>query len=78
MLRTGQVRVDGKRAEASQRLQAGQSIRVPPHAIEPPKAQLEQKTLRETSQLKKLILSRMMTSSFSTSPPDWPYKEAPD
>lgn len=30
LLRTGQVRVDGKRAEANLRLQPGQSIRVPP------------------------------------------------
>jgi 23S rRNA pseudouridine955/2504/2580 synthase len=30
LLRTGQVRVDGKRAKASQRLEAGQAIRVPP------------------------------------------------
>lgn len=30
LLRTGQVRVDGKRAKSSDRLQAGQSVRVPP------------------------------------------------
>jgi 23S rRNA pseudouridine955/2504/2580 synthase len=30
LLRTGQVRVDGKRAKSNQRLEAGQSIRVPP------------------------------------------------
>jgi 23S rRNA pseudouridine955/2504/2580 synthase len=30
LLRTGQVRVDGKRAKASQRLEAGQVVRVPP------------------------------------------------
>jgi 23S rRNA pseudouridine955/2504/2580 synthase len=30
MLRTGQVRVDGKRAEANTRLAAGQEIRIPP------------------------------------------------
>lgn len=30
LLRTGQVRVDGKRAKASDRLEVGQSIRVPP------------------------------------------------
>ena len=33
MLRTGQVRVDGKRAEASTRLAADQEIRVPPTAL---------------------------------------------
>ena len=30
MLRTGQVRVDGARAKANTRLEAGQSLRVPP------------------------------------------------
>lgn len=30
LLRTGQVRVDGKRAKASQRLEAGQAVRIPP------------------------------------------------
>jgi 23S rRNA pseudouridine955/2504/2580 synthase len=35
MLRTGQVRIDGKRAKANQRLEAGQSIRVPPIEVKP-------------------------------------------
>src|SRR5215831_3879473 len=30
LLRTGQVRVDGKRARSSDRLEAGQTIRIPP------------------------------------------------
>src|SRR4051794_14776841 len=30
MLRTGQIRVDGKRAEANTRLAAGQEVRIPP------------------------------------------------
>src|SRR5215469_1735945 len=30
LLRTGQVRLDGKRAQASDRVQAGQTVRVPP------------------------------------------------
>lgn len=30
LLRTGQIRVDGKRAKSNQRLEAGQAIRVPP------------------------------------------------
>ncbi|MGE5503095.1 MAG: RluA family pseudouridine synthase, partial [Actinomycetota bacterium] len=29
-LRTGQVRVDGRRAKSNQRLEAGQEIRIPP------------------------------------------------
>lgn len=36
LLRTGQVRVDGHRAKASTRLEAGQSVRVPPLGIESP------------------------------------------
>src|ERR1700677_5044421 len=57
LLRTGQVRVDGKRAEANTRLQAGQSIRVPPQAVNaPPKEILEKRAARETLQLKKLII----------------------
>lgn len=32
LLRTGQVRIDGKRAETSSRLAAGQSVRIPPLA----------------------------------------------
>jgi 23S rRNA pseudouridine955/2504/2580 synthase len=34
LLRTGQIRIDGKRAKANSRLSAGQSIRVPPKAAE--------------------------------------------
>jgi 23S rRNA pseudouridine955/2504/2580 synthase len=30
LLRTGQVRIDGKRAQAGDRLEPGQSIRIPP------------------------------------------------
>ena len=36
LLRTGQVRVDGKRAKAGVRLQPGQQVRVPPSASEAP------------------------------------------
>ena len=35
-LRTGQVRVDGGRVKASQRLSPGQNIRVPPLPVDPP------------------------------------------
>lgn len=34
LLRTGQVRVDGKRAKPGQRLEPGQTVRVPPAAVE--------------------------------------------
>ncbi|HVM81513.1 MAG TPA: RluA family pseudouridine synthase [Stellaceae bacterium] len=35
LLRTGQVRLDGKRAQASDRVQAGQTVRVPPLGAAP-------------------------------------------
>jgi 23S rRNA pseudouridine955/2504/2580 synthase len=38
MLRTGQIRVDGKRAEANTRLAAGQEVRIPPLPEGPPPA----------------------------------------
>lgn len=56
MLRSGEVRLEGKRVEASARLVAGQGIRVPPQAISPPKAQLEKQSTRLTTQLKKMVL----------------------
>jgi 23S rRNA pseudouridine955/2504/2580 synthase len=36
LLRTGQIRLDGKRAKAGDRVRAGQSVRVPPLRIEAP------------------------------------------
>src|SRR4051795_10905567 len=36
MLRTGQVRIDGKRAEANTRLAPGQEVRIPPLPDGPP------------------------------------------
>jgi 23S rRNA pseudouridine955/2504/2580 synthase len=57
LLRTGQVRVAGKRAEANARLEAGQEIRVPPQAVLAPKPEdKEKRAARETQQLKKLVL----------------------
>ncbi|MCL2428782.1 MAG: RluA family pseudouridine synthase [Alphaproteobacteria bacterium] len=38
LCRTGQVRVDGRRAEAATRLAAGQAVRIPPLPAEPPPA----------------------------------------
>lgn len=38
LLRTGQVRVDGRRAKAGQRLEAGQVVRVPPLPAETPES----------------------------------------
>ena len=36
LLRTGQIRLDGKRADASDRVTAGQVVRVPPLPAGPP------------------------------------------
>jgi 23S rRNA pseudouridine955/2504/2580 synthase len=51
LCRTGQIRVDGKRAEASSRLVPGQSVRIPPvpdgEAPKAPPAALDPDTLRE-------------------------------
>jgi len=59
MLRKGEVRVDGKRARASDRLIAGQSIRVPPQAaqatVEAPKIEVKDKA-RAAAQIKKFVL----------------------
>jgi 23S rRNA pseudouridine955/2504/2580 synthase len=51
LCRTGQIRVDGKRAEASTRLQPGQLMRIPPlpdgPPPPPPSAPLDPATMRE-------------------------------
>ncbi|NBB82701.1 MAG: RluA family pseudouridine synthase [Alphaproteobacteria bacterium] len=61
LLRTGQIRVDGKRAKASQRLEAGQTVRVPPlgdlAAPKPPPAR-PAVDAAEAAKLKKLVLYR--------------------
>ena len=56
LLRTGQVRVEGKRAQTSTRLEAGQNIRVPPQAAQTPPKEQEKQTARVSNQLKKLVL----------------------
>lgn len=58
IVRKGELRVDGKRADSKDRLEAGQSVRIPPLNLEAPKkssglSEAEQKTLDE---LKKMIL----------------------
>ena len=37
LLRTGQVRLDGKRAKSNSRIEPGQEVRVPPLDLEPRK-----------------------------------------
>lgn len=61
-LRTGQIRVDGKRAESSLRLQAGQSLRLPPQLAydnaltKPAAATGTKRPVRNTEKLKSLVL----------------------
>jgi len=59
LLRTGQVRVDGKRAKANQRLATGQSVRVPPLPGDPPPPP-EPKSIdaREAKTLRERVLHR--------------------
>ncbi|MEQ8586700.1 MAG: RluA family pseudouridine synthase [Thalassobaculaceae bacterium] len=48
LLRTGQIRVDGKRAKANQRLEAGQSVRIPPLGDAQPHLQFAKPARRDT------------------------------
>jgi 23S rRNA pseudouridine955/2504/2580 synthase len=45
LLRTGQIRVDGKRAKAGDRLASGQAIRIPPLDAAPPTAPIKPRRL---------------------------------
>ncbi len=56
LLRTGQVRLDGKRAEASDRVATGQSVRVPPQLEDNSTGGTHPKSQRDARDLKKLIL----------------------
>lgn len=60
MLRTGQIRVDGRRAEASTRLLAGQQVRVPPLPEGPPPAPRDRPAVpeREARELEKRVIHR--------------------
>ncbi|WP_419899903.1 RluA family pseudouridine synthase [Roseomonas sp. USHLN139] len=61
MLRTGQVRVDGKRAEANTRLARGQEIRIPPLPEGPapePVARDRQVSAEDAKALEQMILYR--------------------
>jgi 23S rRNA pseudouridine955/2504/2580 synthase len=52
LLRTGQIRIDGRRVKASTRLAAGQSVRIPPLGLDRPRPR--RSTVVEESQLKAL------------------------
>lgn len=56
LLRTGQVRVDGHRAKAADRLTAGQTIRVPPLPAQPPPARPAAASADETAALRARVL----------------------
>jgi 23S rRNA pseudouridine955/2504/2580 synthase len=59
LLRTGQVRVDGKRVKASQRLEVGQVVRVPPLDIEaPPPPRVNLVDEREAKDLRARVLHK--------------------
>ncbi len=58
LCRTGQVRVDGRRAEAATRLATGQSVRIPPLPTAPepkPKPEIDPNTARD---LQRLVIYR--------------------
>jgi len=60
MLRTGQIRVDGKRAEAATRLAAGQELRIPPLPEGPAPAPAARPPVseRDARELERLVLYR--------------------
>jgi 23S rRNA pseudouridine955/2504/2580 synthase len=59
MLRTGQIRVDGKRAEANTRLLGGQQVRIPPLPEGPaPKAAPKPVDERDAAALQRLVIYR--------------------
>lgn len=64
LLRTGQVRVDGKRAEAKDRVEPGQTVRLPPGvtAPPPPTAALPKErpavSDRDAAEIQKLVIFR--------------------
>ncbi|MEI6202589.1 MAG: S4 domain-containing protein, partial [Enhydrobacter sp.] len=47
LLRTGQVRVDGKRVEGKDRVEPGQTVRLPPGVSAPPPAMVAAAALKE-------------------------------
>ncbi len=57
LLRTGQIRVDGRRAKASMRLETGQSVRVPPLGIAaPPPPRKPEINSKDAAELRRRIL----------------------
>lgn len=61
LLRTGQVRVDGRRVRAGERLVPGQSVRVPPlgeSADQPPPRERPKVTAQDAEDLRALVIHR--------------------
>lgn len=63
LLRTGQVRIDGKRAEGKDRVEPGQSIRLPPGVINspPPKprtAAMSTVSDRDAAEIQRMVIHR--------------------
>ncbi len=77
LCRTGQVRVDGKRAEAATRLAPGQAIRVPPLPAAPPPAPSRPVDPHEAAELQRLILHRDDALLVLNKPPGLPVQGGP-
>ncbi|HEY6815277.1 MAG TPA: RNA pseudouridine synthase, partial [Croceibacterium sp.] len=69
--RTGQVRVDGKRAKPEDRLAAGQVVRVPPGAetSAKPKAQRRPLTADQLAQAEAMVLHKTQAAIVLNKPP---------
>ena len=61
LLRTGQVRIDGKRAEARDRIEPGQTVRLPPGVTASPPARPRERTRlsdRDAAEIQRLVIHR--------------------
>jgi 23S rRNA pseudouridine955/2504/2580 synthase len=61
LLRTGQVRIDGHRAEAKDRIEAGQAIRLPPGVTTAPKEDAPSRrgvSERDAAELQRMVIHR--------------------
>ncbi|PZT85244.1 MAG: RNA pseudouridine synthase [Citromicrobium sp.] len=69
--RTGQVRVDGKRAKPDDRIEQGQQIRVPPGGDTPNRKQKERRELKpsEIEQAEGMVISRTDSALALNKPP---------
>ena len=61
LLRTGQVRLDGKRAEGKDRIEAGQTVRLPPGVTATPPPKPRERPLvsdRDAAEIQKMVIHR--------------------